>query len=182
MGLFAMPWERIHHWYLCMGAWKLRDGKLKAKHFWPSGCNVIVKKQAFKSIIVLKYANDIATGEGRPGFKAPINIIVLLTALRSCRTCHFSDFFLITKIDLFQRELLGMIWPAYSCSCPSFWARASFSLGWGHWLTHTGSLVIQMILSTWETWASMAPVKNFWSSSRHKASKMWVPHRKSTTS
>lgn len=59
----------------------------------------------------------IATGEGRPDCMAPIGSIVLLTSLRSCNRHHFPDFFLITKIGVFQGDVDGTICPASSCSC-----------------------------------------------------------------
>jgi hypothetical protein len=41
--------------------------------------------------------------DGRPGFRAPIGVITLLTTRRSCKSLYLPDF-LITKIGVFQEE------------------------------------------------------------------------------
>ena len=71
--------------------------------------------------------------------------IVAFIALKSCNNLHFPDFFLITKIGVFQGLLEGSIWPAASCSITKSSAACSFSAVKGHCSTHTGSSDFQVI-------------------------------------
>ena len=51
-------------------------------------------------------------GEGNPGCNGPIEIIVLLTFLKSINIRHFPDFFFVTK----KGEFLGKIKALYDFS------------------------------------------------------------------
>ena len=48
-------------------------------------------------------------GEGNPGCNGPIEIIVLLTFLKSINIRHFPDFFFITKTGEVHGENEGFI-------------------------------------------------------------------------
>ena len=54
--------------------------------------------------------------------------IVGFIALKSCNNLHFPDFFLITKIGVFQGLLEGSIWPAASCSITNPQLPVTFQL------------------------------------------------------
>jgi hypothetical protein len=84
-------------------------------------------------------------GEGRPSWSAPIGCITPLIALKSCKSVHIPDFFLITKIGVFQGLCVGSICPAFSHSSTRAVATANFSPVKGHWSTQTGSIESQVI-------------------------------------
>ena len=67
------------------------------------------KKASCKSIIITSHPFRTMEGEGNPGCKGPIEIIVLLTFLKSINICHFPDFFFITKMGEFHGEKEGSI-------------------------------------------------------------------------
>ena len=85
------------------------EGTEKAKCFLSLGCKGIVKKQSCVSVIITDHHFGTMEGEGNPGFKGPIGIIVLLTFLKSFNICHFPDFFFITETGEFHRENEGCI-------------------------------------------------------------------------
>lgn len=71
--------------------------------------------------------------------------IVAFIALKSYNNLHFPDFFLITKIGVFQGLLEGSVWLAVSCSITKSSAACSFSAVKGHCSTHTGLSDFQVI-------------------------------------
>ena len=71
--------------------------------------------------------------------------IVVLIALKSCNNLYFLNFFLITKIGVFQGLLEGSVWPAASCSTTKSSAACSFLAVKGHFSTHTRSSDFQVI-------------------------------------
>ena len=99
----------------------------------------MVKKLSCKSITIILYPSETATGEGSPGCKAPMSSMVALIALKSCKSLHLPDFFLMTKIGVFQGLLESSIRPNSSYSVINVLAASNFSLGRGHCSTHTGS-------------------------------------------
>lgn len=82
---------------------------------------MMVQKQSFKPKIIFRVSFGMAVREGHPACKAPISFTVPLTFLKSYINLHFPDFFLITKLGEFQRELEGIIWRWYSCFCADCW-------------------------------------------------------------
>jgi hypothetical protein len=56
------------------------DGNVKANFSLPFSCNGIVKKQSFKSIIIIANPVGIMAGEGKAGGKAPMVCMALLMA------------------------------------------------------------------------------------------------------
>ena len=46
--------------------------------------------------------HGIIEGDRKPGYKAPVGLIVALIFLKSVNILHFPDFFLITKTGEFQ--------------------------------------------------------------------------------
>ena len=71
--------------------------------------------------------------------------IVVFIARKSCNNLHFPDFFLMTKMGVFQGLLEGSIWPAASCSITKSSAACSFPAVKGHYTTHNGSSDFQVI-------------------------------------
>ena len=118
------------------------EGRLKANLFqsWTSR----VKKQSCRFITITLYWKGTATGERRPGLRAPMSSIVAFIALKSCNHLHFPDF-LMTKMGVFQGLLEGSIWLAASCSISKSPAACSFSAGKDHCSTHPGSSDFQII-------------------------------------
>jgi hypothetical protein len=87
-------------------------------------------------------------GEGKPGWSASIGCITLLIVLKSCKSLHLPNFFLITKIGVLQGLWVDSICPAFNCSSTRSVAAANFSPVKGHWSTQTGSVESQV------TWAA----------------------------
>ncbi|CRH48732.1 Uncharacterised protein [Chlamydia trachomatis] len=79
----------------------------------------IEKKQSLISIIIKFQPRGKAESTGRPLCTGPNKFICSLMALRSWSSLHFPDFFLITKIGVFQGEVEGSIWPNFNCSSTS---------------------------------------------------------------
>ena len=80
----------------------------------------MVKKLSCKSITIILYPSETATGEGSPGCKAPMSSMVALIALKSCKSLHLPDFFLMTKIGVFQGLLEGSVqFSSVAQSCPT---------------------------------------------------------------
>jgi hypothetical protein len=105
-------------------------------------CNGIVKKQSFKSIIIITNPAGIMAVEGRPGYKAPTVCMALLMAQRSYVNLYFPlASFCITKIGLFHVLLEGFSCPAFICCYAKIWACCNFCPEGGHWSTHIGSLI-----------------------------------------
>lgn len=77
-------------------------------------------------------------------------------ALKSWSSRHFPDFFLITKIGVFQGEVEGSKCPNLNCSSTSPVAACNFSEVNGHWGTYTVSSVLHGMGRA----APMAPRKN----------------------
>ena len=102
------------------------------------GLRGIVKKQSCKSITIILYPSGIATGEGSLGCNAPISSIVALMALKSCSSLHFPNFFLITKMGVFQGLLEGSICPKRNCSKTKVLAALGFSVLRGHCSIYSG--------------------------------------------
>ena len=71
--------------------------------------------------------------------------IVAFIRLKSFNNLHFPDFFLITKMGVFQGLLEGSIWLAASCSITKSSAACNFSAVKGHCSTHTRSSDFQVI-------------------------------------
>ena len=94
---FIIPWGKTFHLNLLIGAIWFLEGSEKAKCFLSLGCKGIVKKQSCKSIIIIDHPFGTMGGEGNPGYKGPIGIIILLTFLKSINIHHFLDFFLLQK-------------------------------------------------------------------------------------
>ena len=114
----------------------------------------MVKKQSYRSITITLYWKGTATGEGRPGWRVPMSSIVAFIALKSFNNLHFPDFFLITKMGVFQGLLEGSIWLAASCSITKSSAACNFLAVKGHCSTHTGSSDFQVIGSAARATAS----------------------------
>ena len=106
----------------------------------------MVKKQSCRSITITLYWKVTATGEGRPDWR--VSYIVAFIVLRYCNNLHFPDFFLMTKIGVFQLLLDCSIWLAASCSITKSSAACSFSAFKGHCSTHTWSSDFQVIGSS----------------------------------
>lgn len=75
------------------------------------------KKQFLISITILQNFLGTATGDGRPGCKAPIGIMVLLTSRKSSNSRQSPFFFLITKMEVFHDDMEGSRCPCSNCSC-----------------------------------------------------------------
>ena len=71
---------------------------------WSKGCEGILKKQSYKSVIIMCQFWGIVICDGISGCNAPIGFIDALSFLRSVKRHHLLDFFFITKIGEFQEE------------------------------------------------------------------------------
>ena len=108
---------------------QLTMGRLNAKCLQSSGWRGMEKKQSFKSMTNLTYPLGIATGEGSPGCRIPMETIVLSIALRSCNSRHLPFCFRVTNMGVFQGNIEGSICPAASCSCTNSMAADNFLAG-----------------------------------------------------
>ena len=140
-----MPCGCIIKWNCKPGFLKLTEGRLKAKCGQSCLTRGIVKKQSFKSTIIICQPRGMAEGKGNPCWRGPIGCITSLTALRSCNSLHFPDFFLMINMGVFQGEVEGTMCPACSWSWTKAWAACNFSWVKGHCSTQTGSSDFQVI-------------------------------------
>ena len=129
VGLFAIPWGRTYHWYLWSGSKWLMAGMVNANLCLSWGHKGIEKKQSLISVIIISQFLGRAESNGSPRWIDPNRCICALIALRSCNKRHLPDFFLITKIGVFQGELEGSKCPKCSCSEISFVAASNFLRG-----------------------------------------------------
>ena len=156
VGLLAIPCGSTTHSYLWSGSSWLQDGTVKAKRLLSLGQRGMEKKQSFISIVMMGHWLGRVDKRGKPCWTGPIICICRLIALRSCRSLHFPDFFLITKIGVFHGEMEDFICPGTSCSLINSFAAVSFSEESSHWGTHTGSSEFHVIGIA----SSVAPRKN----------------------
>ena len=145
VGLFVIPWGRTFHWYCWSGSKWLMAVMVNANLCLSWGHRGIEKKQSLISMIIISQFFGKARSNGSPRWTGPNKRICALIALRSCNKRHLQDFFLITKIGVFQCEVEGSKWPKRSCSEIKFVAASNFSEERGHWGTHTGSSVFQVM-------------------------------------
>lgn len=156
VGLFAMPCGSTIHSYLWSGSSWLQEGRVKANLGQSCTQRGIEKKQSLISMTIIGHEDGKADNKGSPLCTGPMSCIWLLIARRSCNNLHFSDFFLMTNMGVFQGETEGLRWPSDSCSWTRDFAACNFSEDRGHWGTHTGSSVFQVMGIP----SSAAPRKN----------------------
>jgi hypothetical protein len=74
------------------------DDNMKANFSLSLSCDGVVKKQSFKSVIIISNPAGFMAGEGRPGCKALMVCMALIMAQRSCINLYFPlAFFLLQK-------------------------------------------------------------------------------------
>lgn len=132
------------------------EGTVNAKRSLSRGNKGIEKKQSLMSNIIKFQFLGNAESTGRPRCTAPREDICSLVALKSWSKHHLPDFFLMTKIGVFQGEVDGSMCPKANCSATRLVTASSFSEVNGHWGTHTGSSVFHGMGRA----APMAPRKN----------------------
>ena len=80
------------------------EGIEKAKLCLSSGCKGIVKKQSFKSMIIMAQSLGTIAGLGSLDCNVFIGIIIVLIFLKSVSILHLPDFFLMTKTGEFHAD------------------------------------------------------------------------------
>lgn len=106
VGLFFIPCESTFLWKHWYGLCKFIEGKLKAKRFLSSGCKGIVKKHlAIYNTRRASFGN--LCGRGQSWLQSPLASMAAFPFLTSCNNLHLPDFFLITKIGVFQGLVEG---------------------------------------------------------------------------
>jgi hypothetical protein len=123
-------------------------------------CNLQGEEEWKRSNLLSQWLIWIATGEGSPGWKAPMGTMVLLTTLRSCNNSHLPLHFYMTNIGVFQGDVEGSICPAANCSCTNCMAIDSFSVGRDHWSIQIGESSFHVILSVRHAGGAMVLRKN----------------------
>ena len=103
-----------------------------------------MKKQSFKSTMIMCQPNGSIAGDGIPGCMAPMGCISSLILRRLYKRRHLPLFFGMTNMGVFHGLTEGLMWPAASCSATSYLVICSRSSVMGHWSTHTGSLESQV--------------------------------------
>ena len=95
----------------------LMEGKVNANLSLSRVFNGMEKKQSFISTTIMGQSAGKADKSGRPRWMGPMTFICSLKALRSCKSLHLPDFFLMIDIGVFHGEREGLIYPASNCSC-----------------------------------------------------------------
>ena len=72
-----------------------------------SAAKGMVKKQSFKSMIIIFQFAGIIAGDGIPGCSERMSSITALIHRRSCSRCHFPFFFLMTNTGVFHGLVVG---------------------------------------------------------------------------
>ena len=109
MGLFNIPYGRTFQWYLFIRQLLLKVGIEKSKFSLSYLFRGSVKKQSFRSITMIGHSLDNTEGNGLPGHREPIGLIILLISLRLFNILHLPNFFLMTNTRDFQR-LVGPLY------------------------------------------------------------------------
>jgi hypothetical protein len=105
----VIPCGRTVHWYLCKSSCWLKLGTESVNLFLSLGCIEVLSKQSCKSKTIKGHSLGKHAGVGNPGCKALIVTIDAFPFLKSIRSPHFPDFFLIKNSGEFQGEKEGCL-------------------------------------------------------------------------